>query len=74
MRSPLAQPFEVITFREIIDNALGHPDIYGYPCRLNVDAIPPTSCITSPTVTDEGAGRAFGWMVEAAAEWWDEEE
>ena len=63
-----------MTLTEIINDQLGHPDIYGHPVALLVDAVPKTGCITAPVVTDEGAGRTWAWMVELAEDYWEDDD
>lgn len=63
--------FVVVTFSKILNDELGHPDIFGYPHRLCVGAIPKTEHVTAPTVAGAGAGRSLEWILEWG---WDDDD
>ena len=61
-----------MTLLSIINDELGHPDIFGHPHMLPVDAVPTTEHVSGPVVDGAGAGRSLEWVVEC--DWEDDDD
>ena len=59
-----------INLTTIINDALGHPDIFGHPYTIPADAVPQTTHVSGPVIEGAGAGRMLEWVLE----WWDDDE
>jgi hypothetical protein len=64
-------PPRIVTLTEIINDHLGHPDIFGHPHTFPADAIHKTKSVIGSSIDGEGTGRMLEWMVEVA-EWEDD--
>ena len=63
-----------MTLTQIINAELGHPDIFGHPHRLNVDAVPKTEHVAAAVVEGAGAGQSFEWVVDLSWDWWEDDD